>query len=105
MGRGAWGGKTGARRSLGANHVSRAPESWWPLPLLVISGLVTGPRQGWATGFDSSQGAANTSVRARGVLSVGIPRFLNKSQHFTVHLFSPKIPSSTRWRHFLSSFG
>src|SRR5208337_2778717 len=34
-----------------------------------------GPRQGWATGFDSSPRADNTSVRAGGVLSVGIPRF------------------------------
>jgi len=37
---------------------------WVVLPLLVISGLATGPRQGWATGFDSFQGAANTSVLA-----------------------------------------
>ena len=29
-----------------------------------------GPRQGWATGFDSFQGIASTSVLARGVLSV-----------------------------------
>ena len=66
------------------------------LPLLVISGLATGPRQGWATGFDSSPRADNTSVRAGGVLSVGIPRFLNKSQHFTVHLFSSWRPGSAR---------
>ena len=32
-------------------------------------------RQGWATGFDSSARADNTSVRAGGVLSVRIPRF------------------------------
>ncbi len=38
---------------------------------------------------NGSQGADNTSVRARGVLSVGIPRFLDKSRHFTVHLFRP----------------
>src|SRR5208337_196783 len=36
---------------------------------------------------NASQGADNTSVRAGGVLSVGIPRFLDKSRHFTVHLF------------------
>ena len=36
---------------------------------------------------NASQGADNTSVRAWGVLSVGIPRFLDKSQHFTIHLF------------------
>src|SRR5208337_4541855 len=55
-----------------------------------------GPRQGWATGFDSSPRADNTSVRAGGVLPVGIPRFLNKSQHFTVHLFRPWRPGSAR---------
>ena len=43
-------------------------------------------------------GAYNTSVRAGGVLSVGIPRFLNKSQHFTVHLFRPWRPGSARQR-------
>ena len=43
---------------------------------------------------NASQGADNTSVRAGGVLSVGIPRFLNKSQHFTVHLFRPWRPGS-----------
>jgi len=45
---------------------------------------------------NASQGADNTSVRAGGVLSVGIPRFLNKSQHFTVHLFRPWRPGSAR---------
>src|SRR5271166_1271957 len=35
-------------------------------------------------------------VLARGVLSVGIPRFLNKSQHFTVYLFRPWRPGSAR---------
>ena len=45
---------------------------------------------------NASQGADNTSVRARGVLSGGIPRFLNKSQHFTVHLFRPWRPGSAR---------
>ena len=43
---------------------------------------------------NASQGADNTSVRARGVLSVRIPRNLNKSQHFTVHLFRPWRPGS-----------
>src|SRR5208337_1567634 len=55
-----------------------------------------GPWQGWATGFDSSPRADNTSVRAGGVLSVGVPRFLNKSQYFTVHLFRPWRPGSAR---------
>src|SRR5271166_4008083 len=45
---------------------------------------------------NASQGADNTSVRAVGVLSVGIPRFLNKSQHFTVQLFRPWRPGSAR---------
>src|SRR5208282_4547221 len=45
---------------------------------------------------NASQGADNTSVRAGGVLSVGIPRFLNKSQHFTVHLFRPWRSGSAR---------
>src|SRR5208282_6082313 len=45
---------------------------------------------------NASQGADNTSVRAGGVLSVGIPRFLNISQHFTVHLFRPWRPGSAR---------
>src|SRR5271157_2728363 len=63
-------------------------------------------REGAANGGSmGSQGAAHTSVLARGVLSVGIPRFLNKSQHFTVHLFRSWIPSSTRCQHFLSSLG
>ena len=35
-------------------------------------------------------------LSAWGVLSVGIPRFLNKSQHFTVHLFRPWRPGSAR---------
>ena len=43
---------------------------------------------------NASQGADNTSVRAGGGLSVGITRFLNKSQHFTVHLFRPWRPGS-----------
>src|SRR5208337_4545635 len=54
---------------------------------------------------NASQGADNTSVRARGVLSVGIPRFLDKSRHFTAHLFSPWVPNSTRCQHFLSALG
>ena len=45
---------------------------------------------------NASQGADNTSVRARGVLSVGTPRFLDKSRHFTVHLFRPWRPGSAR---------
>ena len=45
---------------------------------------------------NASQGADNTSVRAEGVWSVGIPRFLNKSQHFTAHLFRPWIPNLAR---------
>src|SRR5271166_576721 len=45
---------------------------------------------------NASQGADNTSVRTGGVLSVRIPRFLNKSQHFTVHLFRPWRPGSAR---------
>ena len=45
---------------------------------------------------NASQGADNTSVRARGVLSVEIPRFLDKSRHFTVHLFRPWRPGSAR---------
>ena len=45
---------------------------------------------------NANQGADNTSVRAAGVLSVRIPRFLNKSQHFTVHLFRPWRPGSVR---------
>src|SRR5271166_2677294 len=45
---------------------------------------------------NASQGADDTSVRARGVLSVGISRFLDKSQHFTVHLFRPLRPGSAR---------
>ena len=37
--------------TLGANHVSRAPESGWPIPLLVISGLATGPPAGVGDGL------------------------------------------------------
>src|SRR5271157_467982 len=63
--------------TLGANHVSRAPESGWPIPLLLISGLATGPPAGVGDGFDSFEGIASTSVLARGVLSVRTPRFLD----------------------------
>ncbi len=35
----AWGGRTVARRTLGANHASQAPESGWPLPFHEVSGL------------------------------------------------------------------
>src|SRR5208283_2562815 len=37
--------------TLGANHVSRAPESGWPIPLLLISGLATGPPAGVGDGL------------------------------------------------------
>src|SRR5208337_3474216 len=37
--------------TLGANHVSRAPESGWPIPLLVTSGLATGPPAGVGDGL------------------------------------------------------
>ena len=40
-----------APMTLGANHVSRAPESGWPIPLLVISGLATGPPAGVGDGL------------------------------------------------------
>ncbi len=42
----AWGVGTGVGRTFGDNHVSRAPESGRCLPLLVISGLATGPPAG-----------------------------------------------------------
>src|SRR5271166_4035375 len=38
--RGAWGGRTVAKGTLGADHASRAPESGWPLPFHEVSGLV-----------------------------------------------------------------
>ena len=44
----AWGGRTVAKRALGANHASRAPESGWPLPFHEVSGL------GGLGGFDCS---------------------------------------------------
>ena len=44
--RGAWGGRTVARRTLGANHGSRRQKGGVTLPLLVISGLATGPPAG-----------------------------------------------------------
>ena len=37
--------------TLGANHVSRAPGSGWPIPLLLISGLATGPPAGVGDGL------------------------------------------------------
>src|SRR5271157_5646383 len=85
-----------APMTLGANHGSRAPERGRPGRCWCSPAWPPGPRQGWATGFDSSPRADNTSVRAGGILSVGIPRFLNKSQHFTVHLFRPWRPGSAR---------
>src|SRR5208283_4880898 len=91
--------------TLGANHVSRAPESGWPIPLLLISGLATGPPAGVGDGFESFQGIARTSVLARGVLSVRTPRFLDISRHFTVHLFRPWMPNSRRCQYILSELG
>src|SRR5208337_2901575 len=41
--RGAWGGRTEAIGTLGASHVSRVPESGWPIPLSV---LICGPDEG-----------------------------------------------------------
>src|SRR5271157_71265 len=64
-----------APMTLGANHGSRAPERGRPGRCWCSPAWPPGPRQGWATGFDSSPRADNTSVRAGGVLSVGIPRF------------------------------
>jgi hypothetical protein len=43
-----------------------------------------------------TQGSANTSDFARGVLAVGNPGFLDISRHFTVHPNSPRMPSSAR---------
>ncbi len=43
-----------------------------------------------------TQGSANTSDFARGVLAVGNPGFLDISRHFTVHLNSPRMPSPVR---------
>ncbi len=40
-----------APMTLGANQVSRVPESGWPIPLLVISGLATGPPAGVGDGL------------------------------------------------------
>ena len=121
-----------APMTLGANHVSRAPERGDPaasgdlrlgrggarasIPLPALTTLLSAlgasclfePRGAricpgnlrhiCSDNGNASQGADNTSVRARGVLSVGIPRFLNKSQHFTVHLFRPWRPGSARQR-------
>src|SRR5271157_1062425 len=42
-------------------------------------------------------------VLARTVSGCVNSAFLNKSQHFTGHLFRPWIPNSTRCQHFLSS--
>ncbi len=72
--------------TLGANHGSRAPERGVTLPLLVSSGLATGPPAGVGDGLDSSPRADNTSVRAGGVWSVGTPRCSDLSRQFTVHL-------------------
>ena len=47
---------------------------------------------------NASQGADNTSVRLGAFFSVGIPRFLNKSLHFTVPLFRRWRPGSARQR-------
>ena len=43
------------------------------LPLLVISGLATGPRQGRATGFDSSLPALTTLLSALGAFCLWEP--------------------------------
>src|SRR5208282_5727959 len=122
--------------TLGANHVSRAPESGWPIPLLLISGLATGPPAGVGDGLrflsrhcqhicprsgrfvcsnsafsrhfstfygpsvqamDAQLKALPTlPVRARTVSGCVNSANLNISQHFTVHLFRPWIPSSAR---------
>ena len=52
--------------------------------------------QGWLGSTPVGQRPQIRGLRAGGVLSVGIPRFLNKSQHFTVHLFRPWRPGSAR---------
>ncbi len=49
--RGAWGGRTVAGGTLGAAHVSRVPESGWPLPLfrwwpLLLSAMICRPDGG-----------------------------------------------------------
>ena len=86
-----------APMTLGANHVSRGQTGGDPAASgdLRLSHRAPG-RGGRRASIHSSPRADNTSVRARGVLSVGIPRFLNKSQHFTVHLFRPWRSGSAR---------
>ena len=50
----AWGGRTVAKRALGANHASRVPESGWPLPFHEVSRL---------GGFDcSARGRASKEI-------------------------------------------
>ena len=84
-----------APMTLGANHVSRCETRKRGDPA-AAGDLRLGHRApgGVGDGLRFSPRADNTSVRAGGVLSVGVPRFLNKSQHFTVHLFRPWRPGS-----------
>src|SRR5271157_4725439 len=76
--------------TLGANHVSRAPESGWPIPLPVISGLATGPPAGVGDGLRFLSRRANTSCPSSDRFRL---RELRESQHFTGHLFRHWIPS------------
>jgi len=86
-----------ASMTLGANHVSRAPESGRPLSLLVISGLAT-----HGDGLRFHKRRCQHFCPRSGRFVCWNSAF---SRHFTVHLFRPWIPSSRRCQHFLSSLG
>ena len=55
--RGAWGGRTVAKGTLGADHASRAPESGWPLPFHEVSGLVA-----WVALIAPARGRASKTI-------------------------------------------
>src|SRR5208283_26596 len=73
--------------TLGANHVSRAPESGWPIPLPVISGLATGPPAGVGDGLRFLSRRANTSCPSSDRFRL---RELRESQHFST-FYGPSV--------------
>ena len=123
MGCGAW--------MLEASHVSRVPESGWCLPLpcparpsVIVVELLENKhhqrdRSLRAPGWQSVEKLWDGGLKVPESRMVAVVKnatlrdlegrlnsaFLNKSQHFTVHLFRPWIPNSMRCQHFRCLLG
>src|SRR5271157_4707615 len=92
------------QETLAERRASRS-DRFWLLELGVSRTFLDKLRPQFSGHGYPTQRAANTSVLARGVLSVRTPRFLDISRHFTVHLFSQWIPNSTRCQYFCPHSG